>query len=73
MADRLEENKPKFREYLVKNKWTRADTTPGKITDNNANGVKINFCYVMIGHFDQCGWETNPYIFCNADKFEIKE
>ena len=57
-ADQLEQNKPKFKQYLRENNWTEADLTSqwtiedddylhvyGKITDGmlkNTNGIHIN-------------------------------
>ena len=44
MADRLEENKDRFRQYFIKNKWTRDEMKYCQITNDdfrNAKGVKI--------------------------------
>ena len=57
IAEKLEENKDKFKEFLIKQNWTIADMSGewgtdenndhvfGHITDNrlaNTNGIKIN-------------------------------
>ena len=81
-ADLLEENKAKFKQYLIKQNWSQVDMTThkcfkdnkgytcyGKQTDNrliNTNGVKI---YPYDGDVDV----TKPRIFCNEDDFDIYE
>ena len=54
------------------------DITYGKITNgqlHNTRGIKINpkYGFVNIGYFVKYSGVTFPYVYCNADKFEIYE
>ena len=77
MADRLEQNKDEFINYLRQNNWVETDMTESHITANklsNTNGVRINrLGFAYIGRMDTWGGVTLPFICCTADEFDVRQ
>ena len=88
-ADKLEQNKPQIKQYLVNNNWTKThmtsqwftnkwgETCYGSQTENdliNTRGVCIHpDGSVFIADWDQDSNPTEPNIYCDKYEFKIYE